>query len=151
MAKKTSIKLPLNLKVAHYWFIYWLVMPDLLTPNTTVHNTVLCRYNAVNFLTNINKRHQIPRPLGRGMGCFMWMQHLVHILPQFIFCLSSYNHACNILRYNGTRLYVIRHQWINRKFDEAGNWYLTQKTVALYLTINMALQYKQQELQTHVI
>ena len=31
--------------------------------------TVWCGYNAVNFLTNIHKRHAIARPLGRGMGC----------------------------------------------------------------------------------
>ena len=33
--------------------------------------TVRCRYNAVNFLTNIHKRHPIARPLGRGMGCIL--------------------------------------------------------------------------------
>ena len=55
--------------------------------------TVRCRYNAVNFLINIHKRHPIARPLGRGMGCLcgssMWI----------IFCLSSCNYLCNNLQY----------------------------------------------------
>ena len=45
---------------------------------------VRCRYNAVNFLTNIHKRHPIARPLGRGMGCLLWILHLVDILSQFL-------------------------------------------------------------------
>ena len=51
------------------------------------HITVRCRYNAVNFLTNIHKIHPMARPLGRGMGCILSIQHLVDILPQF-FSLS---------------------------------------------------------------
>ena len=47
-------------------------------------NTVRCRYNAVNFLTNTHKRHPIARPLGRGMGCILWIQHLINILPRFL-------------------------------------------------------------------
>ena len=38
--------------------------------------TVRCRYNAVNFRTNIHKRHLIACPLGRGMGSLLWIQHL---------------------------------------------------------------------------
>ena len=53
-------------------------------------NTVRCRYNAVNFLKNINKRHPIARPLGRGMGCLLWIQHLIDILPQFLQLLMQY-------------------------------------------------------------
>ena len=50
------------------------------------HNTctVRCCYNAVNFLTNIHKRHPIAHPLGRGMGWLLWIQHLIDILPQFL-------------------------------------------------------------------
>ena len=49
-----------------------------------------CRYNAVNFLTNIHKRHPIARPLGRGMGCLLWIQHLIDILPQFLWLFVQY-------------------------------------------------------------
>ena len=42
--------------------------------------TEWCRYNAVNFFTNIHKR----RPIARGMGCFLWIQHLIDILPQVL-------------------------------------------------------------------
>ena len=45
-------------------------------------NTVRCRYYTVNFLTHIWKRHRIARQLGRGMGCLLWTQHLIGILPQ---------------------------------------------------------------------
>ena len=63
-----------------------------------------CRYSAVNFLTNIHKRHPIARPLGRGMGCLLWIQHLIDIMPLFpqLFIWISYNIGP---RYNGTRLY----------------------------------------------
>ena len=47
-------------------------------------NTVRCRYNAVNFITNIHKRHPMARPLGRGMGCPLWIQHLIDIMSQFL-------------------------------------------------------------------
>ena len=43
-----------------------------------------CRYSAVNFLSNIHKRHPIARPLGRGMGCLLCIQQLIDILPQFM-------------------------------------------------------------------
>ena len=46
--------------------------------------TVQCCYNVVNFLTNIHKRHPIPSPLGWGMGCLLWIQHLIDILLQFL-------------------------------------------------------------------
>ena len=38
-----------------------------------MQGTVRCRYNAVNFLTNIHKRHPIAHPLGRGMGFLLWI------------------------------------------------------------------------------
>ena len=34
-------------------------------------NTMRCRYNAVNCLTTIHKRHPIARPLGWGIGCLV--------------------------------------------------------------------------------
>ena len=53
-------------------------------------NTVQCRYNAVNFFTNIYKRHPIARPLGQGMGCLLWIQHRIDILPQFLQLFMQY-------------------------------------------------------------
>ena len=49
-----------------------------------------CRYNAVNFLTNFHKRHPIARPLGRAMGCLLWIQHLFDILPEFLQSFMQY-------------------------------------------------------------
>ena len=40
--------------------------------------------NAVNFLTNIHKRHLIAHLLGRGMQCLLWIQHLIDILSQIL-------------------------------------------------------------------
>ena len=37
-----------------------------------------------NFLTNTHKRHPIAHPLWRGIGCLLWIQNLIHILPQFL-------------------------------------------------------------------
>ena len=49
-----------------------------------ISHTVWCRYNAVNFITNIHKRHPMARPLRRGMGCLLWIQHLIDIMSQFL-------------------------------------------------------------------
>ena len=46
--------------------------------------TVWCHYNKVNFLKKINKRHPIARPLGRGMGCLLWIQHLTDFMTWFL-------------------------------------------------------------------
>ena len=46
--------------------------------------TVRYRYNTVNLLTNILKRHIIAHPLGLAMGCLLQIQHLIDILPQFL-------------------------------------------------------------------
>ena len=43
-------------------------------------NTVLCRYNAVNFLQNLHQRHPI------ALGCLLWIQFLVYVLPQLLEC-----------------------------------------------------------------
>ena len=59
---------------------------------------VRCLYNAVNLLTNIPNRHPIARLLGQGMGCLLWIQHMIVILPHLI----SYDIRP---RYNGTWLY----------------------------------------------
>ena len=57
---------------SHYLNQWWLI------------NTVRCHYTMVNFLTNIHKRHPIAWPLGQGMRCLLWIQHLIDILPQLL-------------------------------------------------------------------
>ena len=62
------------------------LISNVYTTNSsgTLLSTVRCRYNAVNFITNIHKRHPMARPLGRGMGCLLWIQHLIDIMSQFL-------------------------------------------------------------------
>ena len=36
------------------------------------------------FFQNIHERHATARPSGRGMGCLLWVQLLIDILPQFL-------------------------------------------------------------------
>ena len=57
---------------------------QLYNDDCHISHTVRCRYNAVNFITNIHKRHPMARPLGRGMGCLLWIQHLIDIMSQFL-------------------------------------------------------------------
>ena len=52
-------------------------------------NTVQCRYNVVNFLTNIHKRHPI------GVVCGVFCGFSISLIFYLIFC----NHFCNILLY----------------------------------------------------
>ena len=47
-------------------------------------STARCRYNAVNFLQNSHEKPPIARPVGRGMGCLLWVQPLLDILLQFL-------------------------------------------------------------------
>ena len=47
-----------------HWIPKWVVME--------YDNRVWCCYNAVNFLKNI-----------MGIGCLLWIQHLIDILPEF--------------------------------------------------------------------
>ena len=65
-----------------------------LVPCTSVNPvlpiTVQCCYNSVNFLTNIHKRHFIAYPLGRVLGCLLWIKHLIYDLPEFITYSISY-------------------------------------------------------------
>ena len=75
-------------------------------PQLISSDTVRCRYNALNFLTNIHKKRPIARPLGRGMGCFCdpasdWYSASVPV----IFYVISYNVGP---RYNGTQLYLFQ-------------------------------------------
>ena len=43
-------------------------------------NTVWCHYDRVSFLKNPYKIHLIARPLGRDMGCILWVQALICIM-----------------------------------------------------------------------
>ena len=63
--------------------------------------TVQCHYNAVNFLTNIHKQHP--------MGCLLKIQHLVDILPQFLWLFMQYLTIlnCIIIIIYGTQLYLL--------------------------------------------
>ena len=69
--------------------------------------TQRCRYNAVNFLQNMYKRHPIARPLGRGIGvwgilldpAYDWYSARV---PTIIYAISYHIGP----RYSGTQLYM---------------------------------------------
>ena len=56
----------------------------------SIVSTVQCCYNVVNSRKNINQRHPIACPLGLGMGCLLWIQHLSDVLPQFLQLLTQY-------------------------------------------------------------
>ena len=46
--------------------------------STRKQDTVLCRYNAVNFHHSFHNRHPIAFPWGRGMGCLLWVWNLIY-------------------------------------------------------------------------
>ena len=50
--------------------------------------TVRCCYNAVSVLKNIHERHPIARPLGRGMGCLLWIQQFLQSFMQYLTILD---------------------------------------------------------------
>ena len=50
------------------WYLY-LFMLNKFCLSLSLSHTVQCRQTAVNFLTNIHKKHPIAHLLGRGMGC----------------------------------------------------------------------------------
>ena len=70
------------------------MIPHMYWPNLDKDKYSGCRYNAINFLQNIHKRHPIARPIGPGMGCLLWVQPL-----RLIFCPSSHSDVCNIMLY----------------------------------------------------
>ena len=51
-------------------------------PFQQIQNSVRCCYNAVNFLQTPHNRHPIARPWGRAMGCLLWIQIPIYVLPQ---------------------------------------------------------------------
>ena len=57
----------------------------------SMHNTVRCCYNTVNFLQKFHKIHPVARPLGRRcMGCILWVKTLIYILPQSLWWCMQY-------------------------------------------------------------
>ena len=59
----------------HVIYIVW--YPMLLRWH---HYIVRCRYNTDNFLKFPHNRLPIARPLGRDMGCLLWVSSLIHVL-----------------------------------------------------------------------
>ena len=57
----------------------------------TMAYTARCRHNAVNLLTNTHNRHPIARPWGRGMGCLLWLQTLMNVIPKSLQCCVQYH------------------------------------------------------------
>ena len=61
------------------------------------HDAHMCNLNTVRAVItrsivfkNIHKRHLMARPLVRGMGCRLWIQHLIDILPQCMHVVMQY-------------------------------------------------------------
>ena len=71
-----------------------------------IHHTMWCRYNEVNFQTNIYKKHPIAHPSGRGMGVFcgsnLWS----------IYCLSSSYYLC-IISLHWNAFWLQRHSTVH--------------------------------------
>ena len=67
--------------------------------------TMQCRYNAVYFLQNPLKIHPIVRPLGRGLGCILWVQTVIYFRHQSLQRCMLYHPIFYRVRYNGTRIY----------------------------------------------
>ena len=55
------------------------------------HSAVRCRYNAVDFLQNLYKRHTIAPLQGRDMGCLLWVKTLMDILSQSLKWCMQYH------------------------------------------------------------
>ena len=51
-------------------------------------HTIFCQIpcDAVYIHKNIHKAHPIARPLGQGIGCLLWIQPLMYVLPQSLSC-----------------------------------------------------------------
>ena len=64
---------------------------------------VWCHYNVIQFFQNPHSRHSIAHPLGRGMGCPLWVQTLFYIPPQSL---------CLRLKYHAIPVGIIRHSTV---------------------------------------
>ena len=83
--------------VWHQWFLF------------TIEQ---CRFNTVSFLTNIHKRHPIACPQGCGMGCLLWIQHLIDILPQFLWLSMWYLTILDNVIYIYIYIYIYVYTWL---------------------------------------
>ena len=84
---------------------YWL-LGNVAVISKVLHSNSLYRteYSAVpsiliitwtNFSKNIHKRHLIACPLGQSMGCLLWIESLIDILPQFLQWCVQYHFILN--------------------------------------------------------
>ena len=71
----------------------WALPLDLVWACWEIICTVQCVYNAVNFLPNHHKVHPIARPLGRDMGCILWVKTVIYTSPQSLqWCMHYHEH-----------------------------------------------------------
>ena len=87
--------------------------------NTVLYSTLLqCpRYIVVIFLWITHKRHPIPRPHGRGLGCRLWVTGLTTVLPFIIVLLCAlscyiWSQYMESVWYKETLLFKTSH-WVN--------------------------------------
>ena len=81
--------LEVQLTIRQHWFSQWLGTTQPISHHVNQSVTVWCHYNTINCLQNPHKIHPIARPLGRDMGCILWLQILIDILPQSVkWCLQ---------------------------------------------------------------
>ena len=67
-------------------------------------HTLQCRYNVVNFLTNLRNEHPIAHLWGWDMGCLLWVQTLIYVLCQSVQHCIKY-HILDVW-YNGIGLFI---------------------------------------------
>ena len=75
---KVSFDIPHKI---HLWG--WAIVYQLSLRFTAINK-------AVNFLQNHHNRHPLARPLGWAMGCLLWVQALIYILPKSLQCCMHY-------------------------------------------------------------
>ena len=44
------------------------------------------RYNAVKVLKNFHNRHPIAHPCIQDLRCLLWVQTVIYVLPEFLYC-----------------------------------------------------------------
>ena len=82
----------------------WLQFPH----QSRVIHIVRCRYKEDDFLKNLHKRDFIACPLGWGMGCPLWIQLPISVLPKLLECCMR---CPLVLYYVITALDCICHWW----------------------------------------
>ena len=74
-------------------FLQKCVCVSIIIKRTLCPYTVWYHCNAVSSLKNPHKRDPIARPLGRDMGCLLWIEPLIYIPP------SQCSGGCNTIWY----------------------------------------------------